>query len=84
MKSINLSQRVYVPTRPEMPSSWHNKKIEKSINKASVEEQASLDCPKRAQNIIDHRESNCKFKSVDDLKKVSGIGAIEELKKRYV
>ncbi|HEW7698491.1 TPA: helix-hairpin-helix domain-containing protein, partial [Streptococcus pneumoniae] len=37
---------------------------------------------KRAQDIIDHRESNGKFKSVDELKKVSGIGAktIEKLK----
>lgn len=37
---------------------------------------------KRAQDIIDYRETNGKFKSLDDLKNVSGIGAktLEKLK----
>ncbi|MEW4353455.1 helix-hairpin-helix domain-containing protein [Streptococcus pneumoniae] len=37
---------------------------------------------KRAQDILDYREANGKFKSVEDLKNVSGIGAktLEKLK----
>ena len=37
---------------------------------------------KRAQDIIAYREANGKFKSVDDLKNVTGIGAktLEKLK----
>ena len=37
---------------------------------------------KRAQDILDYREANGKFNSVDDLKNVSGVGAktLEKLK----
>ena len=74
---------VYVPTKGEeaasqqagsgAPSSTSkDKKV--NLNKASLEELKQVKGlgGKRAQDIIDHREAMGKFKSVDELKKVSG------------
>ena len=84
---------VYVPSKGEeatsqqaasgtSPSTSKEKKV--NLNKASLEELKQVKGlgGKRAQDIIDHREANGKFKSVDELKQVSGIGAktIEKLK----
>ncbi|HHA7909579.1 TPA: helix-hairpin-helix domain-containing protein [Streptococcus pneumoniae] len=84
---------VYVPTKGEEAVSQQtgfgtassiSKEKKVNLNKASLEELKQVKGlgGKRAQDIIDHRETNGKFKSVDELKTVSGIGAktIEKLK----
>ena len=47
-----------------------------NINSATKEQLESLDGigPVKAQAIVDHRKKNGPFKSLDDLKKVDGIG----------
>jgi competence protein ComEA len=47
-----------------------------NINTASVAELATISGigPAKAQAIVDHREKNGQFKTVDDLKLVRGIG----------
>jgi len=93
-KSLNLAQKVsdealvYVPTKGEEVASQQtasgtasSTSKEKKVNLNKAKQVKGLG-GKRAQDIIDHREANGKFKSVDELKKVSGIGAktIEKLK----
>lgn len=55
-----------------------------SLNKATVEELMTVSGigQKRAQDIIAYREEQGKFKSLDELSNVSGIGAktLEKLK----
>ena len=92
-QKISDETLVYVPTQGEEVSSQpassstggaSNKEKKVNLNKASLDElkQVTGLGGKRAQDIINHRESNGKFKSVDDLKKISGFGAktIEKLK----
>ena len=69
---------VYVPTKGEEAASQQtgsgtdsstSKEKKVNINKASLEELKQVKGlgGKRAQDIIDHREANGKFKSVDEL-----------------
>ena len=55
-----------------------------NLNKANLSDLQSISGigQKRAQDILDYREANGKFNSVDDLKNVSGVGAktLEKLK----
>ena len=89
---------VYVPTKGEEAASQQfgsgtdfstskGKRRVQSQQGQSGRTQAGQGTGRRneAQDIIDHRESNGKFKSVDELKKVSGIGTktIEKLKIIY-
>ena len=92
-QKISDEALVYVPTKGEEAASQQtgsgvasstSKEKKVNLNKASLEELKQVKGlgGKRAQDIIDHREANGKFKSVDELKNVSGIGAktIEKLK----
>ena len=55
-----------------------------NLNKANLSDLQSISGigQKRAQDILDYREANGKFNSVDDLKNISGVGAktLEKLK----
>lgn len=88
-KSINLAQKltdasvVYVASQGEnisvvTASSENNSSASNkvNINQASVSELQTISGigAKRAQDIIDYRESNGRFKTIEDLKKVAGIG----------
>lgn len=88
-KSINLAQKltdasvVYVASQGEnisvvTASSENNSSASNkvNINQASVSELQTISGigAKRAQDIIDYRESNGGFKTIEDLKKVAGIG----------
>ena len=57
-----------------MPASAESAPV--NINTASASELAALQGigPAKAQAIVEHREKNGQFKSVDDLKLVRGIG----------
>ncbi len=90
VSNINLSEKVYDEMIIIIPSKESNKEIitknEKdsvvksdskiSINNASIEELMTLDGigKTKAKNIVDFRNKNGKFKSIEEIKNVSGIG----------
>ena len=88
-QKVEDGMQVYVPSREEAPaatgttttgagqaSSSGVSKGKVNLNTASAEELQTLSGigPSLSQRIIDYRQANGPFKSVDDLRKVSGIG----------
>lgn len=90
LKYVNLAmvlldgEKIYIPTKDEMvdyssetsyiPEVMEVKKI--SINRASSDELQKIPGvgPSTAKNIINYREKNGNFKTIEDIKNVSGIG----------
>ena len=81
---LNDGEKIYIYTNAEMEEfenkgilqDFSNPKNKVNINTSKVEELESIDGIGRAlaNRIIEYREQNGKFKSIDDLKNVSGIG----------
>lgn len=91
-------EKIYVPTKKEIESSNALNSINNSIQSQHVRsslinintaDSVALQAlsgvgPSTAEKIIDYREENGKYRSIDDLKNVSGIGekTFEKLKSK--
>ena len=97
VNSVNLSQRltdemvIYIPTLNEAKTLKESPFISQtvsddmiSLNHATVTELETLPGigPKKAQSIVAYREQNGGFQSIEELKRVDGIGekTFEQLK----
>jgi competence protein ComEA len=78
------SPPVSLPSGPSLPSPSSQRDGKMNINTATAEELSSLPGigPTKAQCIIDYRTTNGPFRSIEDIKKVTGIGdaTFEKLK----
>lgn len=101
-KKLNLAKKlknedfIYIVKNGDTSNSLSNKNINSSIqedgtvdiNSASLEELQKVNGvgPSTAQKIIDYREKNNGFKTIDDLKNVDRIGekTFEKLKDKFV
>ncbi len=77
---LSDEQLIIIPSSNEecsnVSTSTDNNEAKLNINEATVEQLTTLPGigQTRAQQIIDYRDTNGKFKSIDDLKNVNGIG----------
>ncbi|GGI40124.1 helix-hairpin-helix domain-containing protein [Mammaliicoccus stepanovicii] len=86
LTKINLSEKlrdqmyIYIPIKdeqmPEQANLQNSDKLVVNINTATKEEIQKIPGvgPSKAEKIIQYRESNGQFNSIDDLKKVKGFG----------
>lgn len=77
-KIVEDGEKIYIPTESEVVEMIEEEKssVKVNINRATLSELQTLNGigPAMASKIIEYRKSNGPFKSIEDLKNVSGIG----------
>lgn len=77
-KFVEDGEKIYIPNEEENINNIENEKssVKVNINRATLAELQSLNGigPAMASKIIEYRKLNGPFKSIEDLKNVSGIG----------